>query len=134
MLVLQEVPPAGADPVWRRVPSQGPQQLRQRDTDLHLQRVRRQVRGVAGQERLGTSTVTATLAKRAPRRAGEAPLQAPPKSTQPVTFKQVAVSHDEGGARSLPTEQRRTRSCSRTCCQQPGTAPTSTPTTASSAT
>jgi hypothetical protein len=72
----------------RRVPGQGSQQLRQRDADLHLQRVRCQVRGATGQGSPRGSTVTAALAKRARRRAGEAALQAPPESTQPVTFKQ----------------------------------------------
>jgi hypothetical protein len=77
----------------RRVPGQGSQQLRQRDADLHLQRVRCQVRGATGQGSPRGSTVTAALAKRARRRAGEAALQAPPESTQPVTFQAVAVSH-----------------------------------------
>jgi IS6 family transposase len=37
-------------------------------------------------------------------------------------------------SRSPPIRRRSTRSCWRTCCQRPGTAPTSTPTTGSSAT
>jgi hypothetical protein len=58
MLVLQEVPPASTDALRRRVSGQGPPRLRQRDADLHLQRVRHQVRGVAGPGHIEGSTDT----------------------------------------------------------------------------